>query len=79
MTPASPTWPLRSPRSRARGRSSPSSSTASPTRAATACPRMGLVDQRERLLAWADGKGEAGLRDYRAERNHESIDGLPGY
>jgi hypothetical protein len=42
-------------------------------------PRMRLVDQRERMITWADGKGDAGLRDYRVERNHESIDGLPGY
>jgi hypothetical protein len=42
-------------------------------------PRMEFVEQRDRLLSWADGRGDAGLQDYRTERNRESIDGLPGY
>ena len=42
-------------------------------------PRMELVGHRDRLLAWAESKGDAGLAHYRAERNEESIDGLPGY
>ena len=41
-------------------------------------PRMELVGQRDRLLSWAESKGDAGLADYRADRNDESIDGLPG-
>ena len=42
-------------------------------------PRMRLVEQRDRLLTWAESRGGAGLREYRAERNHASIDGLPGF
>ena len=42
-------------------------------------PRMAFVEQRDRLLRWADSHGDAGLGEYRAERNRESIDGLPGY
>jgi hypothetical protein len=42
-------------------------------------PRMAFVEQRDRLLTWADSRGDAGLDEYRAERNRESIDGLPGY
>ena len=41
-------------------------------------PRMVLVEQRDRLLTWARSQGDAGLRDYRAERNRPSIDGSPG-
>ena len=41
-------------------------------------PRMELVEQRDRLLSWAES-GDAGIADYRVERNEESIDGLPGY
>ena len=40
---------------------------------------MAFVEQRDRLLRWADSNGDAGLGEYRAERNRESIDGLPGY
>ena len=32
---------------------------------------------RSQLVAWADRKGEEGLARYRAEKNAESIDGLP--
>jgi hypothetical protein len=42
-------------------------------------PRMAFVEQRDRLHTWADSRGAAGLDEYRAERNRESIDGLPGY
>ena len=42
-------------------------------------PRMELVEQRDRLLTWAESRGDTGLRDYRAERNRLSIDGLPGF
>jgi hypothetical protein len=41
-------------------------------------PRMTLVGQRDRLHSWARAHGDDGLRDYRAEKNHSSIDGLPG-
>ena len=42
-------------------------------------PKMELVEQRDRLLTWAESKGDAGLAEYRAERNATSIDGLPGW
>jgi hypothetical protein len=34
--------------------------------------------ERSQLHDWADRKGEAGLADYRAEKNATSLDGLPG-
>jgi len=40
-------------------------------------PLMGYEGQREELLRWTEKKGEAGLRRYVAEKNRESIDGLP--
>ena len=40
-------------------------------------PQMDLVRPRPSLVAWAEGKGEAGLAAYRAENNRVSIDGLP--
>jgi Pyridoxamine 5'-phosphate oxidase len=42
-------------------------------------PHMTLLEQRNRLLTWAEAKGDAGLVEYRADRNATSIDGLPGY
>jgi hypothetical protein len=42
-------------------------------------PRMEFVEHRDRLTSWAASRGHDGLRDYRAERNRESIDRLPGY
>jgi hypothetical protein len=42
-----------------------------------AVPEMQLVGQRERLIEWAEHRGEDGLVDYRAEKNARSIDGLP--
>jgi Pyridoxamine 5'-phosphate oxidase len=42
-------------------------------------PQMEFVEHRDRLRSWAASLGHDGLRDYRAERNHGSIDGLPGY
>jgi hypothetical protein len=42
-------------------------------------PKMELVGQRDRLLRWADARGDEGLREYRAEHNRTSIDGLPGF
>jgi hypothetical protein len=43
-----------------------------------AVPLMDLVDDRDRLLDWAKGKGEDGIAAYWETRNAESIDGLPG-
>jgi len=43
-----------------------------------AVPRMDLVGPRTRLVDWAEGKGDDGLAEYRAEKNAASIDGLPG-
>jgi hypothetical protein len=40
-------------------------------------PRMRFEDERTQLPAWAERKGETGLRDYQLTRNAESIDGLP--
>lgn len=40
-------------------------------------PLYDYVGERPDLAAWAERKGEAGLRDYRRERNAVSIDGLP--
>lgn len=42
-----------------------------------AVPYMQMTGERETLLTWAEGKGEAGLRDYWDTRNRTSIDGLP--
>ena len=43
-----------------------------------AVPLYRFEGQRSQLLDWADRKGAEGVVAYRAERNHESIDGLPG-
>ncbi len=43
-----------------------------------AVPLMDLVGDRDRLLDWARAKGDDGLVDYRASKNAESIDHLPG-
>ncbi len=40
-------------------------------------PEMVMQGQRSRLVEWADGKGEVGLRDYQRHNNARSIDGLP--
>jgi Pyridoxamine 5'-phosphate oxidase len=42
-------------------------------------PMMGLVGERDRLLSWERAKGEDALVEYRANKNAQSIDGLPGY
>ena len=42
-----------------------------------AVPLMEYQEERPTLAQWASRKGDAGLRDYRAERNATSIDGLP--
>ena len=43
-----------------------------------AVPRYRYEGERTQLLDWADRKGRDGVDAYRAERNVESIDGLPG-
>lgn len=43
-----------------------------------AVPRMDFVEERPTLIEWAERRGPDGLVAYRAERNAESIDGLPG-
>ena len=51
-------------------------------RVSTSCgyavPLMDLVDERDRLQAWAEKKGDDGIVEYWASKNRESIDGLPG-
>jgi hypothetical protein len=39
-------------------------------------PLMTLVAQRDQLPRWAEAKGEAGMIDYRREKNAISLDGL---
>jgi hypothetical protein len=43
-----------------------------------AVPLMDLVDERDRLVAWAEKKGPEGIEQYWASKNVTSIDGLPG-
>ena len=40
-------------------------------------PLYDIQDQRSLLVDWAAKKGEAGLRDYRQQKNSVSLDGLP--
>lgn len=40
-------------------------------------PLFEYVGERETLRRWAMSKGEAGLKEYRQQKNVESIDGLP--
>jgi len=51
-------------------------------RVSTSCgyavPLMDLVGDRDRLLRWAQAKGDDGLAEYRASKNAQSIDGIPG-
>jgi hypothetical protein len=42
-----------------------------------AVPLMDLVDDRTRLIEWADKKGPDGLEAYWGTKNASSIDGLP--
>ncbi|HTW19435.1 MAG TPA: pyridoxamine 5'-phosphate oxidase family protein [Mycobacteriales bacterium] len=42
-----------------------------------AVPRMDYVEDRDLLERWAERKDDQAIADYRAERNAESIDGLP--
>ena len=41
-------------------------------------PLMEYQGDRDRLVRWAETKGEEGLAAFRAERNTVSLDGLPG-
>jgi hypothetical protein len=43
-----------------------------------AVPLMDLVADRDRLIDWAEKKGDAGLAEYRGNKNAVSIDGLQG-
>ena len=40
-------------------------------------PRYEFCGERDTLVSWAEKKGAEGLRQYRAEKNRFSIDGLP--
>jgi predicted pyridoxine 5'-phosphate oxidase superfamily flavin-nucleotide-binding protein len=42
-----------------------------------AVPRYDFVDQRERLVKFAEDRGGNGLKEYWAEKNTHSIDGKP--
>ncbi|MGH9679223.1 MAG: pyridoxamine 5'-phosphate oxidase family protein, partial [Candidatus Acidiferrales bacterium] len=41
-------------------------------------PRMRHEGDREQLTAWAQKTGPDGLHRYRLDKNHRSLDGLPG-
>jgi hypothetical protein len=51
--------------------------TSAQTSCGTGVPLMDYVGQRGTLVKWAEKKGEAGLAQYRQEKNAVSIDGLP--
>lgn len=42
-----------------------------------AVPRYDFVEQRTKLVEWADNRDDAELRAYWTDKNSESIDGLP--
>ncbi|HEX8264701.1 MAG TPA: pyridoxamine 5'-phosphate oxidase family protein [Pyrinomonadaceae bacterium] len=42
-----------------------------------AVPVYELKEEREKLVEWAENKGESGLLEYRQTKNKISIDGLP--
>ena len=42
-------------------------------------PLLDFVGDRDALERWAEKKDPSGLTDYRREKNHTSIDRLPGY
>lgn len=44
-----------------------------------AVPRYDFVEDRRRLVEWAEAKEPAGLVEYRRARNARSIDDLPGF
>jgi hypothetical protein len=41
-------------------------------------PLYEYAGDRGQLTAWADRKGAEGLERYKAEKNRQSLDGLPG-
>jgi hypothetical protein len=43
-----------------------------------AVPRFDYVGERDTLVRWAESKGDDALVQYRAEKNLQSWDGLPG-
>jgi hypothetical protein len=43
-----------------------------------AVPLMEQVGERDKLLDWAERKGDDGLAAYWVQKNAQSIDGLPG-
>lgn len=43
-----------------------------------AVPLLKYENDRQQLIAWAQHKGPEGLKQYRAEKNAASLDGLPG-
>jgi len=43
-----------------------------------AIPRYKFVSDRDTLVRWADSKGPEKLKQYRADKNARSLDGLPG-
>ncbi len=43
-----------------------------------AVPRYRYEGDRDQLTKWAERKGEDGVREYAAEMNRKSLDGLPG-
>jgi hypothetical protein len=51
------------------------------SRVQTSCgfgvPLLQYAGDRDALVRWAEAKGEDGLRAYQAQKNRESIDGLP--
>ena len=53
------------------------------TRVSTSCgyavPLMDYREERETLDKWAASKGQAGLDEYRAAKNRQSIDGLAAF
>lgn len=44
-----------------------------------AVPVYELKEERQKLIEWAENKGENGLREYRHTKNRMSIDGLPTF
>ncbi len=43
-----------------------------------AVPRFDFVEERDVLTRWAQSKTDAELAEYRAQKNTQSLDGLPG-
>jgi hypothetical protein len=44
-----------------------------------AVPRYDFVNERDTLVRWSESEGPAGLENFRADLNIQSVDGLPGY